>query len=70
MSRTRRNANSAEFQKRFRAFHQSARSIDHVVHNQTVTAPYIANHIHYFRDVGVFAALIDNRQGCIQPFCD
>src|SRR5437764_2905683 len=47
---------------------RSAR-IAHVIDNQTATAFYVADDVHYLGHIGLIAALITQRQLSIEPLC-
>src|SRR5271157_285682 len=51
----------------FRATHQCAAGIDHVIHDQAGFVLDVTNHVHDLDDGGVFAALVDDGEGNRQP---
>ncbi len=60
------NLGRAFFEQRFSGFYQRASGINDVVHDQRAASAHRADQVHYFADVHIHAALINDGQWRVQ----
>ena len=60
------NASGSTFHQSVHTMNQSSGSVDHVVHDHTIAACYITDHVQNFRFIGLLTTFINDGNGAIQ----